>query len=87
MSYLVIENEAKQFIASNTFLPHKDGNSMNYGLNSFGCDSIIKYNNDIWKFIWFITGTNKAVYINKAGEIFIYNNQDLDITRMEIIST
>jgi hypothetical protein len=55
------------FLSKNTFIPHKDGNAMNYGLNSFGCESIISYNNDIWKFLYFLNGSNKAVYINKNG--------------------
>ena len=56
------------FLSKNTFIPHKDGNAMNYGLNSFGCESIISYNNDIWKFVYFLNGTtNKAVYYNKNG--------------------
>jgi hypothetical protein len=40
-----------QYLLTNNFVPHKGGNMMNYGLNSFGCDSVIEYNDDIWKFV------------------------------------
>ena len=79
--------DVKYFLSNNVFIPHKNGNDMCYGLNSFGCDSIISYNNDIWKFVWFLTGTNKAIYINKNGLMFTfdpYSNNDT-IIRMEIV--
>lgn len=56
------------FLSKNTFVPHKDGNAMNYGLNSFGCESIISYNNDIWKFVYFLVNSNIGVYYNKNGQ-------------------
>ncbi len=70
------------YLSTHNFVPHTNGNSQNYGLNEFGCNSIIKYNNDIWKFVYFLINTNIAVYINKNGEEFHYNNTDMDIIRM-----
>ena len=62
------------------FIHHENGNKMRYGLNSFGCNSIIQYNNQIWKFIHFIHNTDNAVYINNEGEQFIldaYNKEGI----------
>jgi len=73
------------YLKTKTFIPHIDGNYAMYGLNYFGCDSIIQYNNDIWKFIWFIPHKNDAVYINKSGtELILNNNNKYDgIIRMQ----
>ncbi len=30
-----------EYLKNNTFIPHKNGNDMLYGLNVFGCNSII----------------------------------------------
>jgi hypothetical protein len=62
-----------EYLSNTQFVPHKNGNQLNYGLGAFGCQSIIKYNNKIWKFIWFIPGTNDAIYINKDGESLVFN--------------
>uniref|UniRef100_A0A6C0HVA8 Uncharacterized protein n=1 Tax=viral metagenome TaxID=1070528 RepID=A0A6C0HVA8_9ZZZZ len=77
--------ETLKYLNTKTFIPHINGNYAMYGLNYIGCDSIIQYNNNIWKFIWFNSNTNDAVYINKTGiELIInkYNNYD-NITRMQ----
>jgi hypothetical protein len=81
------ENEFKynigEYLSCRSFVPHKNGNSMNCGLNSFGCESIIKYNDDIWKFVWFLNKTNIAVYVNKHGNEFHYDtDKTFDMTRM-----
>jgi hypothetical protein len=77
------------FLKTNTFVPHRNGNQLLYGLNAFGSNSIIQYDNQIWKFIHFIALTNNAVYINKNGEEFIFNqfifNDSYNITRMEAV--
>jgi hypothetical protein len=77
--------ETLKYLNTKTFIPHIDGNYAMYGLNYIGCDSIIQYNNDIWKFIWFNSNTDDAVYINKTGiELIInkYNTYD-NIIRMQ----
>jgi hypothetical protein len=40
-----------------------------YGLNSFSCESTIKFHGDLWKFVWFKSGTEIPVYVNKKGEL------------------
>jgi hypothetical protein len=87
MSLSIIIDDVKNFLSNNDFIPHENGNNMCYGLNSFGCDSIIKYNNDIWKFLWFLTGTNKAVYMNKEGLTCVFDpyNNNSPIIRMQIV--
>jgi hypothetical protein len=72
-----------EYLKNNTFIPHKNGNDMLYGLNVFGCNSIIQYNNDIWKFIWFISNTNDAVYVNKEGEQITITTYVDGVTRMQ----
>ena len=77
--------ETLKYLNTKTFIPHIGGNYAMYGLNYFGSNSIIQYNNDIWKFIWFISDTNDAVYINKTGIKLIintYNKYD-NIIRMQ----
>ena len=76
--------EAIEYLNNKTFIPHSGGNYGRYGLNFFGCDSIIQYNNDIWKFIWFVQNSNDAVYINKHGTEFILKDYKMDgIIRMQ----
>jgi hypothetical protein len=78
-----VKYNISQYLSKNSFVPHKNGNAMNYGLNSFGCDSIINYNNDIWKFVWFFVNSNKAVYVNKNEEELILDTNNMD--KMDII--
>jgi hypothetical protein len=61
------------------------GNQLNYGLNSFGCNSIIQYKDDIWKFYAFEVGNNNAIYMNKNNVSIILNSYNMPdgITRME----
>ena len=73
-----ISYNISNFLSKNTFIPHKDGNAMNYGLNSFGCESIISYNNDIWKFVYFLNCSNKAVYINKNGQELVLDTYTIN---------
>ena len=77
-NHIMSTDEIKEFLTSNTFIPHEKGNIMMYGLNSFGSESIIQYNNDIWKFIWYTTGTRDAVYMNKEGEYITINPYNND---------
>ncbi len=73
-----------EYLNTNTFIPHKNGNYGRYGLNLFGCNSVIQYNNQIWKFKYFISDTNNALYINKEGMEFVLDTYDKDcIIRMQ----
>ena len=65
------------------FEEHVDGNMYKFGLNSWGCDSIIKYNNEIWKFIGFIPHKNDALYINKNSIIITITGNEEGIVRMQ----
>jgi hypothetical protein len=78
-----VKKTVSDYLSTHKFVPHKNGNSMNYGLNSFGCESIIKYNGELWQFIWFLSDTNIAVYVNQFGDEFHYNvYKNYDMTRM-----
>ncbi len=80
-----IFTDCSSYLLNHTFVPHSDGNSFNFGLNSFGCDSIIKYMEDNWKFLYFIQNSNDAVYCNKNGNKLVLNSYEmhkLNITRM-----
>jgi len=73
------------YLKSTQFVEHPLGNQLMYGLNSFGCNSIIRKDNEIYKFYAFKTGTDDAIYYNKNGKQFIINlhkPHDDSITRM-----
>jgi hypothetical protein len=75
------------YLNTHKFKPHSMGNYALYGLNTFGCESIIDFYNDIWKFYAFEVGNNNAIYINKSGHSFLLNtfsnHSQLNITRLE----
>ena len=76
--------ETLKYLNTKTFIPHENGNYARYGLNLFGCDSVIQYDNKIWKFIHFISNTNNALYIDKEGRGFILDTYNKDgIIRMQ----
>ena len=72
--------------ASLAFEPHKLGNYGNYGLNFFGSPSIIKYQNQIWRFCYY--SGNDAVYESTNGLICCFNEREMrtrsDIKRMQV---
>ncbi len=72
------------YLNSTEFLEHPFGNYALYGLNNFGCESIINYNDEIMKFYAFKSGSNNAIYITKSGKEVIINPYDdtLNITRL-----
>ena len=74
-----------KFFNTHRFNPHPMGKRFNYGLNTFGHDSIIQYKDDIWKFYTFQVGSNNAIYYNKNNESIILNLYSMPegITRME----
>ena len=73
------------YLSTHTFIPHEMGSYANYGLNMLGCNSIIKYNDDIWKFYALQVNSNKAIYYNKNGTSLILDsiNMPEGITRMQ----
>ncbi len=80
----MVIDDAIKYLKNHTFIPHKMGNYARYGLNDFGCDSIIEYNNQLWKFVWFLKDSNNAVYVNNEGREFILKDYNLDgIIRMQ----
>ena len=72
------------YLQSNKFTNHNRGNCGMYGLHFENSNSIIKFNNDLWIFIYWTPNSNIANYINTEGEIFSFDpyHKDLDITRM-----
>ena len=72
------------FLNTQEFEPHALGNYALYGLNMFGCDSIIKYNDKIWRFYAFENST--AIYETYNGErIRLSSNNYTDgVQRMQI---
>jgi hypothetical protein len=80
-------NAISTYLSTHTFVHHEMGNYANYGLNMFGCDSIIDYNNDIWKFYAFQAGTDNAIYYNKNGTELILDSRNMPegITRVKSV--
>jgi hypothetical protein len=78
-------NDIHTYLSTHTFIPHSMGNYGNYGLNMLGTDSIIEYQNDIWKFYAFQGGSNDAIYYNKNNNMIVLNSVNMPegITRME----
>jgi hypothetical protein len=72
------------YLNSNEFVEHPMGNYAFYGLNLFGCNSVIRRNNEIMKFYALQVGTNNAIYIGTNGKEIIINTLDKyeNITRM-----
>jgi hypothetical protein len=62
-----------EYLNSHTFVPHPNGNIKLFGLNEFEMNSVIKYENDIWKFWAFQENTNNAVYYNRDRKPLIIN--------------
>jgi len=75
------------FSQSTMYVEHPNGNYGLYGLNTFSCESTIRFKGEIWKFVAFVVGdTNKAIYVNVNGSgksvvIDVYD-KTLEITRM-----
>ena len=72
------------YLNSTEFVDHPMGNYALYGLNNFGCDSIIRCNDEIMKFYAFQSGSNNAIYITNTGSERVINPYDktLNITRL-----
>jgi hypothetical protein len=72
------------YLNSTEFVDHPMGNYACYGLNMLGCDSIIRYKDEIMKFYAFLSGSNNAIYITKIGSERVINPYDttLNITRL-----
>jgi len=69
----------------NKFEPHPMGSYCLYGLNTIGCDSIIKFHDEIWKFVHFKVGSEIPTFINKKGDILEINLRNApNVTRMQI---
>ncbi len=79
-----MDSDIPAYLTNNEFVPHPMGNYACYGLNTFGCNSVILYNDELLKFYSFQGSTNNAIYINKDGKQIIININDetLKITRM-----
>jgi hypothetical protein len=75
---------AINYLKSNSFEPHQHGNYGLYGLNLLGCDSTIKFENDIWHFLYF--KENIAVYTNVHGQHLLLDTikPTDNITRMQV---
>ena len=72
---------------ANKFEPHSYGNYGLYGLNTFGCDSIIKFNDEIWKFLHFKKSSEIPTFVNKNGDLIEINLRNAqNVTRMQICS-
>lgn len=61
------------YLRSRTFRKHSSGNYGMYGLNFLGCDVVIKMDGDIWKFLWWETGTENATFVNKNSKQYTFN--------------
>jgi len=61
-----------------------------YGLNFLCADPVIQMKGDIWKFIWWETGTDNATFVNSKGILYTFNPKNVynsknrdDVIRME----
>lgn len=72
------------YLQSNEFVEHPMGNYALFGLNFFGSNSVIRYNDEIYKFYAFKPNSNDAIYVNKHSQEIVINpyNESLQITRM-----
>jgi hypothetical protein len=85
-----ITQKSINYLKSHTFKKHKSGNYGMYGLNFLGGDPVIKIDGDLWKFLWWETGSDKATFINAKGIYYTftpstiyYSDKRNDIVRME----
>ena len=58
-------------------------NDFHYGLNTFRCESIIKYKGKIWTFVWFKHNSEDAVYFNSEGESFVLRGKPDGVVQMQ----
>ena len=80
-SYII---DAINYLKRNQFREHPYGSYALYGLNSFGCESTIRFHDELWKFIHIKSGTEIPVYVNAKGELLeIDLRRTPGITRME----
>ena len=78
------------YLKTTTFKKHRSGNYGMYGLNFLCADPVIQMKGDIWKFIWWETGTDNATFVNSKGVIYTFNPKNVyysknrdDVIRME----
>ena len=73
------------YLNTHKFIKHSNGNAFNYGLNSWGCDSIVEFNGVLWKFYAFQSNSSNVIYINHKGQRLIFNSFNIDfvMNRME----
>ena len=77
-------NLIANYLNSNEFVEHPMGNYALFGLNFFGSNSVIRYNDEIYKFYAFKAHSKDAIYVNKHAQEIVINPYDksLQITRM-----
>ncbi len=67
MSLLSFEAQTIEFLKTRAFRPHPFGDKLLFGLNGFGCDSVILFEEHLWKFLYFAKN-NQPIYINARGQ-------------------
>ena len=77
-------NLIADYLNSNEFVEHPMGDYALFGLNLFGCNSVIRYNDEIYKFYAFKAHSNDAIYVNKHAQQIIIkpSHESSKITRM-----
>lgn len=74
---------------------HPDGNKYLLGLNTFGCNSTIFWNDDVWHFRSFVTGSHDLhpdnvryiIYENDKKQQRTFNKDELRNEATRIIRT
>jgi hypothetical protein len=74
-----------EYLHTHKFKEHPNGNYALYGLALLGCHSIIQYDNDIWMFYAYESGTNNAIYYNKDRKPITLNMWSPEIEKMNIV--
>ena len=79
-----MSTDINTFLNSNEFVEHPMGNYALFGLNFFGSNSVIRYNDEIYKFYAFKAHSNDAIYVNKHAQEIVINpsHEYSKITRM-----
>lgn len=61
------------YLRTSSFKKHSSGNYGMYGLNFLGTNVVIKMNGDLWKFLYWESGTDNATFINSNSKLYTFN--------------
>lgn len=65
------------YLKNNVFKKHSSGNYGMYGLNFIGPNVVIKKDGELWKFLYWETGTENATFVNSDSKLHIFNPRNV----------